>query len=185
VIRSHRIAHRGIFVALALLIPALLAAGIGLRPTVPPITGDDTLFLADGFAPKAGEDGVEIVGVGLRFGLTPRSDGRSVVIRPLETIARPDLLVYWAARPPRPGEDQGARLAEAQLVGSLSGRSARVLQLPAGTRGGHLLVYSLGHGELLADLALGQLIASQVEPGPDVTARLPPILDPDDGSPTN
>ena len=94
--RSHRIAHRWIFVALALLLPALLLAGIGLRPTVPPVSTDETLFRIDGFAADSGQDDVEIVGEGLRFGLTRLADGRSVVIRPLEILAKPDLLVYWS-----------------------------------------------------------------------------------------
>jgi hypothetical protein len=165
--RAHRIAHRGIFVALALVIPALLLAGIGLRPTVPPLSTDETLFRAGGFAAHTGQDEVEIVGEGLRFGLTRLGDGRSMVIRPLEIIAKPDLLVYWSERAPKPNEDQGARIADAELVGSLSGRSRRVLTLPEGASGGYLLVYSLGHGELLTDLALS--IA-----GPGHAFRTPP-----------
>jgi hypothetical protein len=156
--RSHRIAHRWIFVALALLIPALLLAGIGLRPKVPPVSTEQTLFRVDGFAPDTGEGDIEVVGAGLRFGLTRLDDERSLVIRPLEIIAKPDLLVYWTERAPAPNEDQGARIRDAALVGSLSGRSPRVLTLPQGSGsragGGYLLVYSLGHGELLADLAL-------------------------------
>jgi hypothetical protein len=169
--RSHRIAHRWIFVALALVIPALLLAGIGLRPTVPPVSTNETLIRVDGFAADTGQDEVEIVGAGLRFGLTRLEDGRSVVIRPLEIIAKPDLLIYWSERPPTLNEDQGARIAEAELVGSLSGRSRRMLTLPQGSSsrasGGHLLVYSLGHGELLADLALsipGSGHASEAQP---------------------
>jgi hypothetical protein len=156
--RSHRIAHRWISVALALLIPVLLLAGIGLRPTVPPVSTDETLFRVDGFAVDTDQNEVEIAGEGLRFGLTRLEDGRSVVIRPLEIIAKPDLLVYWSERAPSPNEDQGARIADAALVGSLSGRSSRVLTLPQGSSGraggGYLLVYSLGHGQLLADLSL-------------------------------
>ena len=154
---------------LAVLIPALLIVGIGLRPDVPPVTDDGALFRMGGFAPQSGEDDVEVVGAGLRFALRALSDGRSIVIRPLEIIAKPDLLVYWSARAPKPDEDQNGRLAYAELVGSLSGRSSRIVQLPEDAQGGHLLVYSLAHGELLADLALEQLGSK------DVVSTLPPI----------
>jgi hypothetical protein len=84
-----------------------------------------------------------------------------VTIRPLSVIAKPDLLVYWSADAPADAsdaqQDLADRLDDAVLVGSLSGRSRRALRLPEDADGGHLIVYSLGYGELLADLPLAQL----------------------------
>ncbi len=176
--RAHRIAHRGIFVVMAVAIPALLAAGIGLRPRVPPLSEDEALFIDNGFAPADvwAEVGMETeIGIdGLRFALATDADGRALTIRPLEIIARPDLLVYWSARETGPGDDAAgddvvARLDDALLVGSLSGRSRRVLTLPAQAEGGNLLVYSLGYGELLADLPLRDLPPARLEATPTQT----------------
>jgi len=153
--RAHRTAHRAIFAVLAVALPALLAAGIGLRPRVPPVSDDTTLFRAAGFAqPRLGPE-VEIGIDGLRFALSALDRG-DIGIRPLAVMAKPDLLVYWTARPPR-DDDLAARLDDAELVGSLSGRSRRLLRLRDRADRGYLLIYSLGYGELLADLPLAEL----------------------------
>jgi hypothetical protein len=158
-IRSHRNAHRAVFAVLAVAIPVLLLAGIELRPTVPPVSEDEDLFIDAGFAPAQVGEEIEVGIDGLRFALAGLDDARAVSIRPLEVIAKPDLLVYWTARAAGDGagDDLADRLDDATLVGSLSGRSRRVLRLPEGADGGSLLVYSLGYGDLLADLPLADL----------------------------
>lgn len=161
--RAHRIVHRAVFPVLALGIAALLLAGIGLRPEVPPITDDATLFRASGFAPAAVGQEVEIGIDGLRFALAATAEGDAVSIRPVEIIAKPDLLVYWAEdRPSYAQEDIATRLRQAHLIGTLSGRSRRLLQLPDGADSGHLLIYSLGYGEMLADLPIAGLAAGLI-----------------------
>ncbi|MHC4816331.1 MAG: hypothetical protein ACYTFN_25030 [Planctomycetota bacterium] len=57
-----------------------------------------------------------------------------------------DLLLYWV-----PGE-RPPSLAEAWLLGALRGGERQVFTLPeaASTQSGHLVLYSLGHGEEVA-----------------------------------
>jgi hypothetical protein len=162
--RTHRNAHRLIFLVLAVAIPSLLIAGIALRPTVPPVSSDETLFRDAGFAPADVGQEVEIGIDGLRFALAATAQGDAVSIRPIEIIAKPDLLVYWAEDRPRyEQEDLATRLRQAHLVGTLSGRSRRLLKLPEGADSGHLLIYSLGYGELLSDLPIAGLAAGLIE----------------------
>lgn len=92
--------------------------------------------------------------------LSRLADGR-IEIRPHRPIDRPELLVYWLA-----GDFDGTRLPDdARLLGRLTGSHAQRFALPAGVatagasgaedvESGTLVVFSLGHGEIVATARL-------------------------------
>jgi hypothetical protein len=119
--RPLRHAHRSIWLALAVALPALFAAGLALRP------------------PQAAE---ERVMDRITFRLP---DGAELVADSRElwgsAVDAPDPLVYWS-------KTSDKSLAGAQLAGSLPHGRQAALALPAS--GGYLLLYSLAHREVLA-----------------------------------
>ena len=62
---------------------------------------------------------------------------------------RPDLLLYWSQDPPARTLPQNAL-----LLGSVPDTHSRVYQLPDSSWTGHLILYSLGHQELLGSAPL-------------------------------
>ena len=162
-IHARRTAHRRIFSVLAVAVPALWAAGLWLRPEVPPRSAADPRLLAEaGFALDAEGSGspprrVAAGAAAFEVEFERRPDGqRLLAIRPSAVILKPDLLVYWTPRAERvaPGGD-------AVLIGRLAGSSRRWLRLPerAADASGDVLVYSLAHGEVVSRFALAEALA--------------------------
>ncbi len=162
-IRTRRLMHRQMFLLLAFLIPALLFVGLAFRPDVPPVSKPDiTLLTKAGFAPtlpgnltriQAGEQGFEI-------GLEAKSPmTSSLIIRSVNPLLKPDLLVYWV-----PESIQNHSLPEhALLLGELMGTSFRHMTLPtaATTEPGSLVIYSLAHQEVFTHFTLPSLVGSE------------------------
>jgi hypothetical protein len=136
--RRHRIAAFGFW----MLVPAVFVLGSARSPAprmdVLPeglersaLVGDDLVWSAEDPASR------------IRIGRTGRGAG-SLVVEPLEPLRRPDVLVYWLAAEPAPGDGvpDGARLA-----GRLDGN--RPVSVAAPAEEGGLLFFSLGHQERL------------------------------------
>lgn len=119
--RPLRRAHRSIWLALAAVLPTLLAAGLAFRP--PQVTDERVMDRITLRLPN----GTEMV-----------ADSRELWG---SAIDAPDPLVYWS-------ETAAKSLDGAQLAGSLHQGRRAVLPVPAS--GGYLLLYSLAHREVLA-----------------------------------
>ena len=119
--RPLRRAHQSIWLALAAILPALLAAGLALRP---PQGMDERV--------------VDRITLRLPNGTEMVADSRELWGSAVEM---PDPLVYWS-------KTAAKSLAEARLVGSLQQGRRAALPLPVSS--GYLLLYSLAHREVLA-----------------------------------
>ena len=119
--RPLRRAHRYVWIALGGILPALVAAGLALRPPQAPeerLADRITLRLPNGTEMVA--DTRELWG---------------------SAVDAPDPLVYWSQTPAK-------SLDGAKPVGSLARGRRSALALPA--KGGYLVLYSLAHREVLA-----------------------------------
>jgi len=120
-IRPLRRTHRYVWIALAGILPALVAAGLALRPPQAPeerLADRITLTLPNGTEMVA--DTRELWG---------------------SAVDAPDPLVYLSETPAK-------SLAGAKPIGSLAHGRRSALELPA--KGGYLLLYSLTNQEVLA-----------------------------------
>ncbi len=159
-IHGLRVHHFRTFAALAVLLPAALAAALAARTPAPRVA-----VLPEDLARAAGWDGVAADTAPLwrradLFSAPPldaalahdAADRLVLVLQPREEPEAPDLLVYWA-----PGEEGGGALPDdAVWLGALAGRGARSFVLPPAARGapGRILLYSLAHAALVDEAAL-------------------------------
>jgi hypothetical protein len=113
--------HRYTFLTLTVALPAILVAGLALRPAPPPserISDRITLMMPGGAELRA--DPRQLWGT---------------------AVDEPDPLVYWAAGVP-------ASLLGARFMGSLEQARERGLAVPQAT--GYLVLYSPAHSEIVA-----------------------------------
>ena len=166
--------HRWTTAVLAVAVPVLYVVALAARPDEPVVVS-----LPPEWSPApAGKVEADL---GLLIEDPPvvvraRGDGSSDVkswgleLEPIEPIARPKMLVYWSASPPTAG-----RLPEAAtLLGGLAGRHARTFELPVAARGhaGTLVLYSLGHQEIVASAPLPAIgVAPAAESAVDAGAE--------------
>lgn len=143
---------------LVFFLPALLVLVLSLR-TRPAMAGPLPEVLAA--EPAAGEATFEdpdlLRSVGVRV-------LRGVVLElvPSEPLAQPDVLVYWSAEAPAETVPSGAF-----LLGSMGDRRRRfLLPAEAGGTAGHVTLFSLGHGEVLATGALPATASVKMEDPP-------------------
>lgn len=67
----------------------------------------------------------------------------TLVLKRRDPVSAPDPLVYWSSEAATTGLPPDAR-----LLGPLTGAASQTFELPRPT--GHILIYSLGHGEVCA-----------------------------------
>ena len=140
-IQPLRTVHRRAFVALAFVLPVLLALGLGARrartsPATQPITEINS----------AKQSGVQWQKHAIRSRLYAGLDTANrpqdifVTLEPAQNVNEPDLLLYWAG-----SEPQGGSLpTQARLLGALS--ASNTFTLPREVNGaGYLVLYSLAH----------------------------------------
>ena len=157
-IRRLRRRHTVMVSALTAVLPAVLAAAFLARK--PPVVMSNLpgglvrepaplprllLVVTDRLGPVAVE--VRVTGDALS---PPRLQ---LGLRPLEDVRLPDPLVYWSALAAPRG---GGLPPDAVLLGSLSALRPREFALPpeALVTDGQILLYSLGHGQLVGELLL-------------------------------
>jgi len=95
--------------------------------------------------------------------------GLQLELEPREAPRLPSVLVYWTAAASPPSI---ADLASARLLGPLDDTRTQVFPLPDSARGGYLVLYSLGHQELVASAELPELASAgspSAEPGDAAT----------------
>lgn len=151
-IASHRRAHLWIHLVLWPVAFALLAAAVANRRPVP-LVGAWPSFLMD--APTAPSEILwsrEDLFDGWPARVTAHVDG-SIDVKPLRPLDRPDLLLYWTT-----GAIAGAALpGDAHLLGRITETTVHRFRLPEHPpehKQGSLVVYSLGHQEIVATAIL-------------------------------
>jgi hypothetical protein len=174
VIAAHRRFHRGLQWILWPLVVLVFSVALASRrpdPRIAPWPDWLTASVAKPAEPLRPSSPADArVGVLLdssedAFGTWParlsRWSGRRIEITPLRPLDRPELLVYWI-----PGEiEAGALPDDAHLIGRLASSRPHRFALPdaaapkGGTfgAGGQILIYSLGHQEIVATARLADL----------------------------
>jgi hypothetical protein len=133
----------------ALAAPATLVIALVGRGSGPPAIAVPTQRLLSRSGPEATLVW-HAIPASMRTGLTP--DGRMYVeIDPLEPLALPDVLLYWAE-----SESDDALPASAVYIGRLPCWRGCGFVLPAvaTTKDGYLIAYSLAHGEVVGSARL-------------------------------
>jgi sirohydrochlorin ferrochelatase len=140
-IQPLRAVHRRAFVALALVLPAILLIGLGARRPRPGPSAHATEVPATAYLVRESSGLWQKHAIQSKFySKSDRPQDIYVVLQPARELNEPDLLLYWAANAP-----QGRSLpTEAQLVGSFTAGKAFVLPLSV-ARAGHLILFSLPH----------------------------------------
>lgn len=142
--------HRWMITLLAITVPALVVLAVSQRP-------DRDLQRVSSQAVPAGLPTQQQISN--LFSQPPTSgrlwqEGDQAVlhVQTEEAPRLPDLLLYWTSSEP------GASLpSDAVLLAPLPTQGDRVMPLPRATAGGHLLLYSLAHQELVESVALPTL----------------------------
>ena len=140
-IQPLRAVHRGAFVALAVVLPAILLLGLGARrPRLN--TGTHATDAADtGNTVRESSTLWQKHSIQSRFYSKPdRPLGTYVVLLPAEGLNEPDLLLYWATNAPQGNVLPG----EAQLVGAFTTGKTFLLPLN-GKSAGYLVLFSPAH----------------------------------------
>ncbi|MEM7586764.1 MAG: hypothetical protein AAF560_25465 [Acidobacteriota bacterium] len=138
--------HRWMTAILAVVVLGLYVAALAGRPAAP-----RTSELPAARVEPAGEVVAEYDDL-FRHPITTRvrssAAGWQLELTPSQPLAKPEVLVYWTSE----GETGGPGLpADAFLLGALAGARPRTMTLPAAAQGrpGQLLLYSLGHQEIV------------------------------------
>ena len=140
-IQPLRTVHRRAFVTLALVLPAILLAGIEARHPGTSLTGRSPELPATAYLVR------ESNGLWTQHSIATKFYGRSdspkdiyVVLRPMQPLNEPDLLLYWSTNTP-----QGKSLpSESLLVAPYTADEGFALPLEK-ERAGNLILFSLAH----------------------------------------
>jgi len=140
-IQPLRTVHRRAFVVLALVLPAILLAGIEARHPGTSLTRRAPELPATAYLVR------ESNGLWTQHSIATKFYGRSespkdiyVVLRPMQPLNEPDLLLYWSTETP-----QGNSLpSESLLVAPYAADEGFALPLEKG-RAGNLILFSLAH----------------------------------------
>ena len=140
-IQPLRTVHRRTFVALAVILPAILVAGIEARRPSTSLTGRDPELPATAHLVRESSELWKQHPIQTKF--YGRSDSPKdiyVVLRPMQPLNEPDLLLYWSTKTP-----QGNSLpSESLLIAPYTADEAVALPLEKG-RAGNLILFSLAH----------------------------------------
>ena len=140
-IQPLRVAHRGVFVELAVVLPAILLIGLGARTSRP----DQGVLIAD--VPAAANVVRKSSNLWQNhtihstfYSRSDRPQEIDVVLQSAQDLNSPDLLLYWADNAP-----QGNALpGEAKLVGAF--RTSKAFLIPLNEkRTGYLVLFSSAH----------------------------------------
>ena len=140
-IQPLRVVHRRAFVALALVLPAILLIGLGARRRRQAQRAQITDVPATANIVRESSTLWQKHSIQSTFYSKPdRPLETYVVLQPAQELNEPDLLLYWAANAPQGNVLPG----EAQLVGAFSTGKAFLLPLNE-KRAGYLVLFSPAH----------------------------------------
>ena len=156
--------HRWLTASLALVVPVLYVVALAARPGEP-VVEELPAPLAEAAGGQVEQDLGELFGDPAVAGRS-RSDGYDwwLELTPAEPIAQPEVLVYWSR-----SEVEGGLPEEAYLLGGLAGDRTRTWRLPHEILGlsGTLVLYSLGHQEVVASASLPGIGSAPPPPTPE------------------
>ena len=141
-IQPLRTVHRRAFVALALVLPAVVLVGLGARRPRPRPTAQVAAVPASAYVVR--ESGKLWHKHSIRsafYSDTNNPQDMYVVLQPAQELNEPDLLLYWADTEP----ERNSLPAQARLLGAFVAGCPFALQ---GEREGLLVLYSLAHQEI-------------------------------------
>ena len=140
-IQPLRTVHRRAFVALAVVLPAILFAGIETRHPGTSVTRSAPVLPTTAYLLRESTGLWTQHSIDMKFYGSSRSPKEIyVVLRPMQPLNEPDLLLYWATNAP-----QGNSLpSESLLVAPYTADEAFALPLDK-ERAGNLILFSLAH----------------------------------------
>jgi hypothetical protein len=149
-IKPLRSVHRAVFVLAAVVLPALLVAGLRAR-RLPPLVPVAILPAAVPVGPPLPWSTAAGTAVVTLVRERPES-ALEVELAPATAFRAPDLLLYWTSRS-LPVDDVGQPDA---LLGTVSGEPVKRFRLPPLVQAGHgsLLLFSLAHHSIVGATAL-------------------------------
>lgn len=152
-IQPLRTAHRRVFVTLALVLPAILVAGLSARHRVSPAVAPSKQIPASAQALRGSSSLWRTHVIRTEFYADASSpETLYVVLQPAHDLVEPDLLLYWAASQP----SGDALPAEAKLLGAFG--ESKTFPLPRNAaQGGYLVLYSLAHQSVIDTTAVEKL----------------------------
>jgi hypothetical protein len=135
--------HRHAFIALAALLPVILAAALIARHQIPSLRPVTFSIPQDAIRLKQASATWNKNSFDAQFYSEPQNpSGVLVVLKTRRNLDAPDLLLYWSQ-----ADANSPDLNDARLLGSfVAGES---YSLPAGTDSGTLVLYSLAHREIV------------------------------------
>ncbi|SRR5581483_3703033 len=138
-IQPLRTVHRYVFVALAALLPIIVAAALIARHQFPTARPATFSIPQDAIRLKQASATWNKNSFDTEFYSEPKNpSGVLAVLKTRRNLDAPDLLLYWSQ-----SDANSAGLNDARFLGSfVAGKS---YSLPAGTNGGALVLYSLAH----------------------------------------
>ena len=135
-IQPLRTAHRRIFMVLAVLLPAIIAGGLSERHTLVSAKVSSTFQGAPGLSAASAVWQKNTATT--EFSSNPTNpESVRLVLKPVQELRDPDLLLYWTA------EAGSSDLSQARLLGTFAG--GRVYSLTREQHRGYLILYSLAH----------------------------------------
>lgn len=154
-IQPLRTIHRRVFSTLALVLPVILVVGLSARHKAAPTAISATRAPSSNSMQRLRSSSRlwRTHAIQTEVFTDPSEPGqRYVLLKPVQALNEPDLLLYWSAREP-----SGDSLpAEARLVGIFSPN--RELTLPSDAApGGYLTLYSLAHQSVVDTAAMEKL----------------------------
>lgn len=137
-IQPLRAVHRGAFVTLALLLPAILFIGLGARHSSPGPNAHAADVPEGAYVVRESTNLWQKHAIQSTFYSSPdRPADTYVVLVPAQALNEPDLLLYWSAVAP----EGNSVPKEARLVGAFT--TAKVFLLPLNEkRAGYLVLFS-------------------------------------------
>ena len=140
-IQPLRVVHRRAFVALALVLPAILLIGLGAQHSRSDSGAHATDVPATAYVVRESSNLWQKHTIQSTFySRSDRPQEIDVVLQPAQELNEPDLLLYWAPDAPQENVLPG----DAQLVGAFTVRKALLLPLNE-KASGHLVLFSPAH----------------------------------------
>src|SRR5438128_3932662 len=140
-IQPLRAVHRGAFVTLALVLPAILLIGLGARRSRPGPGAQAADLPATAYVVRESSNLWQKHTIQSKFySRSDRPQDIGVVLQSAEEFNEPDLLLYWAAI----GPEGSALPKDGRLVGAFT--KGKVLPLPLNEkRAGYLVLFGQAH----------------------------------------
>ena len=140
-IQPLRTVHRRAFVALAIVLPAILSLGLGSRRSRPGPGGQTADLPATAYVVRESSNLWQKHPIQSKFySKSDRPQDIYLVLQPAQELNEPDLLLYWVTNTP----EGNVIPAGAQFVGAFTAGKAFLLPLQE-KRAGHLVLFSRAH----------------------------------------